>query len=116
MAANILDRIVEQKKREVANLHGGNVTVRSLKTALTKRGDHRGFNYALRHPHRGSIALIAEVKKASPSAGVIRSDFDPVQIAKEYEAAGASCLSVLTDEKFFQGSLECLKQIRAAVK
>ena len=113
---NILDTIVEQKKREVAALRAGTVTVRSLKNALTKRGDHRGFNYALRHPRRGSVALIAEVKKASPSAGVIRADFDPVRIAKEYEVAGASCLSVLTDEKFFQGSLDYLKQIRAAVK
>jgi indole-3-glycerol phosphate synthase len=113
---NILDTIVEQKKREVAALPRRTVTVASLKKALTKRGDHRGFNCALRHPRRGSVALIAEVKKASPSAGVIRADFDPVLIAKEYEAAGASCLSVLTDEKFFQGSLDYLKQIRAAVK
>ena len=115
MADNILDTIVEQKKREIANLRGS-VTARSLKNAVTKRGDHRGFICALRHPRRGALALIAEVKKASPSAGVIRADFDPVRIAKEYEAAGASCLSVLTDEKFFQGSLEYLKQIRAAVK
>ncbi|HEY0548706.1 MAG TPA: indole-3-glycerol phosphate synthase TrpC [Verrucomicrobiae bacterium] len=113
---NILDTIVEQKKREVDALPNGKVTVAALKKALTKRGDHRGFNYALRHPRRGSVALIAEVKKASPSAGVICADFDPVSIALEYEAAGASCLSVLTDEKFFQGSLEYLKQIRAAVK
>src|SRR4051812_27346689 len=114
--ANILDTIVEQKKREIAALPSGKVTVATLKKALTKRGDHRGFVCALRHPRRGSVALIAEVKKASPSAGVIRADFDPVKIAKEYEAAGASCLSVLTDEKFFQGSLDYLKQIRAAVK
>ena len=116
MAENILDTIVEQKEREVALLPRRTVTVASLKKALTRRGDHRGFNYALRHPKRGPVALIAEVKKASPSAGVIRADFDPVVIAKQYEAAGASCLSVLTDEQFFQGKLDYLKQIRAAVK
>jgi len=116
MPSNILDTIVEQKRREIAKLRRASVTVRSFKNALAKRGDHRGFTYALRHPSHGPVALIAEVKKASPSAGVIRADFDPVAIARQYEAAGASCLSVLTDEQFFQGSLEYLKQIRAAVK
>jgi indole-3-glycerol phosphate synthase len=113
--ANILDTIVEQKKREIAALPDEVINVQTLKDALAKRGDHRGFTYNLRHPRKGSIALIAEVKKASPSAGIICENFDPVRIAKEYEAAGASCLSVLTDEKFFQGSLAYLKEIRSAV-
>ena len=94
----------------------GKPTLRDLKSALQARGAVRDFVGALRCPKLGSLALIAEVKKASPSAGVICKDFDPVRIAKEYEAAGASCLSVLTDEKFFQGSLDYLRQIREAVK
>jgi len=113
---NILDTIVEQKKLEVARLPRRTVSWAQLKAALEKRCDQRDFMGALRKPKAGSIALIAEVKKASPSAGVICPNFDPVQIAREYEAAGASCLSVLTDEKFFQGSLDHLRQIRAAVK
>jgi indole-3-glycerol phosphate synthase len=112
----ILDAIVEEKKREVARLPQRSLSVADLKGALEVRGGRRVFAGALRKPRSGPVALIAEVKKASPSAGVIRHDFDPVRIAREYEAAGASCLSVLTDEKFFQGSLDYLKQIRAAVK
>ena len=137
---NILDKIVEQKKREVAQLPARLIAAGDLRDAMLERGEQRDFLAALRRakscrsrgdeaqikrdfqlepPHVGSydsIALIAEVKKASPSAGVICKDFDPVRIAREYEAAGASCLSVLTDEKFFQGSLDYLRQIRAAVK
>jgi indole-3-glycerol phosphate synthase len=114
--ANILDKIVEQKKREVAMLPSRLIAAGDLRDALLERDEQRDFLAALQHPRHGDIALIAEVKKASPSAGVICQDFDPVRIAKEYEAAGASCLSVLTDEKFFQGALDHLRQIRAAVK
>ncbi len=112
---SILDTIVEQKRRQIARLPRRTVSVADLKAALDRRGGVRDFADALRHPRSGSVALIAEVKKASPSAGLICPDFDPVRIAREYEAAGASCLSVLTDETFFQGSLEDLKRIRAAV-
>ena len=107
---------MDEKRREVARLPQREVSVADLKAALRARGGRRDFAGALRKPRRGQVALIAEVKKASPSAGLIRPDFDPVVVAREYEAAGASCLSVLTDEKFFQGSLEYLKLIRAAVK
>jgi indole-3-glycerol phosphate synthase len=114
--ANILVTIVEQKHREVAQLPERRIAAGDLRDAMLERGERRDFLAALRRPRAGDIALIAEVKKASPSAGVICQDFDPVRIAKEFEAAGASCLSVLTDEQFFQGSLDYLRQIRAAVK
>lgn len=113
---NILDTIVAQKRLEVAQLAPRIIAAGDLRDALLERGERRDFIAALRNPRRGPVALIAEVKKASPSAGVICPDFDPVRIAKEYEAGGASCLSVLTDEKFFQGSLDYLRQIREAVK
>src|SRR5688572_14539567 len=113
---NILDTIVEQKKLEVAKLPERLIAAGDLRDAMLEHGERRDFLAALRKPRAGDVALIAEVKKASPSKGVICENFDPVRIAKEYEAAGASCLSVLTDEKFFQGSLDYLREIRAAVK
>jgi indole-3-glycerol phosphate synthase len=113
---NILDTIVEQKRQEVELLPRGHISAASLSAAMQARGARRDFLAALRRPRIGALALIAEVKKASPSAGVIRQDFDPVRIAQQYDEGGATCLSVLTDEKFFQGSLEYLKQIRAAVQ
>jgi len=112
----ILDTIVEQKIREVAQLPARLIAAGDLRDALLEHGERRDFIAALRQPRRGDVALIAEVKRASPSAGVICPDFEPVRIAREYEAGGASCLSVLTDEKFFQGSLEHLRQIHAAVR
>jgi len=113
---NILDKIVAVKREEVARLPKRAAGAENLRWAATAFGPRRDFAGALRFPRRGKVGLIAEVKKASPSAGVIRADFDPVRIARDYEAAGASCLSVLTDEQFFQGSLVFLQQIRDAVK
>ncbi len=112
---NILDTIVAQKKVEVGRLPAVTITPEILQAAVRQHGPRRDFLAAVRRPRTGDVALIAEVKKASPSAGVICKDFDPIRIAREYEAAGASCLSVLTDEQFFQGSLAYLKDIRQAV-
>ena len=112
---HILDTIVAQKRVETARLPAGPVDAGRVRAIVAARPVRRDFLAALQTPARGKTALIAEVKKASPSAGLICADFDPVRIAREYEAAGASCLSVLTDEKFFQGSAEYLRAIRPAV-
>ena len=112
---NILEKIVDHKKTEVARLPKRPASAEHLRWAVKTHGQRRDFASALRFPRFGAAALIAEVKKASPSAGVIRADFDPVAIARDYEQAGASCVSVLTDEKFFQGSREYLRDIRNAI-
>src|ERR1043166_4104574 len=110
---NILDKIVAEKRREV-----GSGKKRTAETALRSkaaaRTDFRDFKAVLRK--RDGVSLIAEVKKASPSAGLISKDFDPVSIATRYEQAGASACSVLTDEKFFQGHLDFLGRIRGATR
>lgn len=108
----ILDKIVATKLSEIAAAQATRPEA-ELRARLADAGPARDFFAALAAD--GPIKLIAEVKKASPSAGVIRPDFDPVDIARTYESHGATCLSVLTDEPYFQGRLEYLEQIRAAV-
>ena len=108
---SILYEIVVEKRSEIAKLRP---QAGKLKQAAAARKDFREFARGLRR--NNEVALIAEIKKASPSAGVIAPDFDAVRIARDYERAGASALSVLTDEKFFQGRVEYLQQIRDEVK
>ena len=108
----ILDEIIANKKEELAETRR-QVSFHDVRSKASNAEPTRGFGQSLAGP--GEIRLIAEVKKASPSKGVIRQDFDPVTIAKIYEESGASCLSVLTEKKFFQGSLEYLDRIRKAV-
>ncbi|MGJ5673781.1 MAG: indole-3-glycerol phosphate synthase TrpC [Nostochopsis sp.] len=110
---NILEKIVWQKEEEVNQMREKQPLKELQKQALTAPPT-RDFVSALRNG-KTKPALIAEVKKASPSKGVIREDFDPVAIALQYQQGGASCISVLTDEKFFQGSFDNLAKIRAAV-
>jgi indole-3-glycerol phosphate synthase len=112
--ADILQRIVAVKREEVAHartLHG----LSSLREQAQAQTPARGFAAALRaRVAARQPAVIAEVKKASPSKGVLREHFVPADIARSYEAGGAACLSVLTDERFFQGSAAFLQQARAA--
>jgi indole-3-glycerol phosphate synthase len=110
--ATILDKIVATKRQEIEQAKSRR-PVAELQAALRDAPPARDFFAALAAP--GPIRLIAEVKKASPSKGIIRADFQPVEIAKAYERAGASCLSVLTDEAYFQGSLDYLRAIRQQV-
>ena len=110
--ANILDKIVAQKRIEIADARSL-TSLEAVQEAAATAPPARDFLGALRASE--GIGLIAEVKKASPSKGLIREDFDPPSIARLYTDHGARCISVLTDETFFQGSLSYLKQVRSVV-
>lgn len=113
--SDVLARICEDKRREVAARRAA-VPDAALETRLARATRPRGFAGALRARRAaGDVALIAEIKKASPSRGLIRADFDPASLATAYRAGGAACLSVLTDEPYFQGKDEYLQAARAAV-
>lgn len=112
---NRLDEIIAHKRKEIEKILP---LTEKLRFAAAERNDFRSFINALKDPLvevDSSLSIIAEVKKASPSVGVITTDFDPVAIATEYQRCGANAISVLTDEKFFQGKLAYLSMIREKV-
>lgn len=110
---DILQKIVARKREEIAAAKQ-QCNESEIKQRAVEAPPVRGFVASMRERiEQGSVAVIAEIKKASPSKGVLREDFDPAQIARSYERAGACCLSVLTDIDFFQGSADYLKQARA---
>jgi indole-3-glycerol phosphate synthase len=111
---DILQRILTRKTEEITE-RSAKLPLAELKARLADAPETRAFADAIEAKvDAGLPAVIAEVKKASPSKGVIRADFDPAAIARSYEKAGAACLSVLTDKDFFQGSEEFLRQARGA--
>ena len=107
---NILEEIIWEKDIAV-DIARKKVPLENLKKEISDLPKTKDFVEALKNS-KSKPALIAEIKKASPSKGVIRSDFDPKEIGKMYQAGGAACLSVLTDEKFFQGGFNVLVEVR----
>jgi len=114
---DVLARICADVRADIATRKAKR-GIDSLRGEISSRHDAtRGFGYALKQAcSAGRYGLITEIKKASPSSGLIRPDFDPSSLARAYEAGGATCLSVLTERAHFQGDPERLKAARAAVK
>lgn len=111
---DILKKIIKRKQEEIAE-RSQRINIKELESTLTSASPVRGFVNSIQTKiNNDQPAVIAEIKKASPSKGVLREDFKPAEIAKSYEQGGAACLSVLTDIDFFQGSDEYLKQARSA--
>ena len=114
--SDILKKILATKKIEIAASKAA-VSLSQLQAQAEAQGDPRDFVGSIhKKVMANKPAVIAEIKKASPSKGIIRADFNPAEIARSYEKGGAACLSVLTDADYFQGSAEYLKQARAACK
>jgi indole-3-glycerol phosphate synthase len=112
--SDILNKILATKAEEIAAAQA-RLPLAEVQALAAQQAPARDFTAAIRSKiAAGKAAVIAEIKKASPSKGVIRADFKPAEIAASYEQGGAACLSVLTDEQYFQGSADYLKQARAA--
>jgi indole-3-glycerol phosphate synthase len=114
--SNILNKILATKALEIAEAKK-NVSIEELKRSISSIDRPRDFIQALKDKHsKNEAGVIAEIKKASPSKGVIRENFDPVSIAQSYENGGAACLSILTDQEYFQGHPDFIKQVKSNSK